>query len=315
MRDDVMTHVTRSASVEVDALEINLNKEDSRSFGTNSMRGVDGTNVATKEGATASFQYQRSSTDDSHYTAATEAANTQAAAATGLRAGLSPRRSPGKHPAQSSNASEILKSSGDSSYVSSSTLFPPIAQSKAVEKTEVRNTADAGGKQCTNEGDGCSRQMMSFTVEENPSLNLHTSKLPINIGVTYSPNKNIVKTVVIEIPDSMPRLTSKPDDYATDGSDMFVDLSPLDSAKQFVRNPADKQERCPMAFTPPSFSLGIDRSQAKPVIDPMPIAFAFPACTVPMMAQPIADGKKAVKFVDPIVQDCVWTELESLTAM
>ena len=78
------------------------------------------------------------------------------------------------------------------------------------------------------------------TAEENPSLNLRTSKLPINIGVTYSPNKNIVKTVVIEIPDSMPRLTSKPDDYATDGSDMFVDLSPLDSAKQFVRKPADQ---------------------------------------------------------------------------
>ena len=57
-----------------------------------------------------------------------------------------------------------------------------------------------------------------------------------------------------------------------------------------------------MAFTPPSRSLGIDRTQDEPVNDPMPIAFAFPAGTVPMMAQPIADGKKVVKFADPIVQ-------------
>ncbi|XP_037427311.1 uncharacterized protein LOC119292649 [Triticum dicoccoides] len=57
-----------------------------------------------------------------------------------------------------------------------------------------------------------------------------------------------------------------------------------------------------MAFTPPSFSLGIDNTQDVQVHDPMPIAFSFPAGTVPMMAQPLNDGRKAVKFADPIVQ-------------
>lgn len=161
--------------------------------------------------------------------------------------------------------------------MSASTLFPPSAKSKAAEKMEVRNTADEGGKQCTTEGGGRSEQTASFTAEENPSLNLRTSKLPVNIGVPYNPNKKIGKKAVIEIADSTPRPTKKPDDCAADETDMFVDLSPLDSAKQFVRNPADQQERHPMAFTPPSCSLGIDCSQAEPVIDPMPVAFAFPA--------------------------------------
>ena len=57
-----------------------------------------------------------------------------------------------------------------------------------------------------------------------------------------------------------------------------------------------------MAFTPPSFSLGIDNTQDVQVHDPMPIAFSFLAGTVPMMAQPLNDGRKAVKFADPIVQ-------------
>ena len=58
-----------------------------------------------------------------------------------------------------------------------------------------------------------------------------------------------------------------------------------------------------MAFTPPSFSLGIDRTQDEPVVhDLVPVAFAFPAGMTPMMAQPMADGRKAVKFAEPIVQ-------------
>ena len=58
-----------------------------------------------------------------------------------------------------------------------------------------------------------------------------------------------------------------------------------------------------MAFTPPSFSLGIDRTQDEPVVrDPMHVAFAFPTDMAPMMAQPMADGRKAVKFAEQIVQ-------------
>ena len=102
---------------------------------------------------------------------------------------------------------------------------------------------------------------------------------------------------------STPRPTNKPDDTAVDEAEMFVDLSPLDSAIQLVRDPAGREERHPMAFTPPSCSLGIDRSQDEPVAqDPLPVAFAFPAGMAPMMAQPMADGRKAVKFAETIVQ-------------
>ena len=34
----------------------------------------------------------------------------------------------------------------------------------------------------------------------------------------------------------------------------------------------------------------------------MPVSFAFPAGMAPMMAQPMADGRKAVKFAEPVVQ-------------
>ena len=56
-----------------------------------------------------------------------------------------------------------------------------------------------------------------------------------------------------------------------------------------------------MAFTPPSFSLGI--SQDQPVVpDLMPVAFAFPGGMPAMMAQPMVEGRKAIKFAEPIVQ-------------
>ena len=66
-----------------------------------------------------------------------------------------------------------------------------------------------------------------------------------------------------------------------------------------------------MAFTPPSFSLGI--SQDVPVMhDPMPVAFAFPAGMTAMMAQPMAEGRKAVKFAKPIVQGTFTTKKNTL---
>jgi len=172
-----------------------------------------------------------------------------------------------------------------------------------MEKPEDRSTTDPGGKTGTTDGGERPEQTASFTTVENPSLNLRTSKLPINIGVPYSPNKKIGKKAATDTADNTPRPTNKPDNFAEDEAEMFVDLSPLDSARQLVRDPAGRQERHPMAFTPSSFSLGIDRSQDEPVVqDPMPVAFAFPAGTAPMMAQPMADGRKAVKFAEPIVQ-------------
>jgi hypothetical protein len=57
-----------------------------------------------------------------------------------------------------------------------------------------------------------------------------------------------------------------------------------------------------MDFTPPSCSLGIDRSQPEQIMDLVRVAFAFPGGTVTMMVQPHVDGRKAVKFVEPLVQ-------------
>mgnify|MGYP005842259985 CR=1 FL=1 len=99
-----------------------------------------------------------------------------------------------------------------------------------------------------------------------------------------------MQEIVIEIAESTPRPTNKRDDPTADEAEMFVDLSPLDSSNQSVRNPAGRQERHPMAFTLPSFSLGIDRTQDVPVHDPMRVSFSFPAGTVSMMTQPLADG-------------------------
>nr|XP_040255012.1 uncharacterized protein PB18E9.04c [Aegilops tauschii subsp. strangulata]XP_040255014.1 uncharacterized protein PB18E9.04c [Aegilops tauschii subsp. strangulata]XP_045089006.1 uncharacterized protein PB18E9.04c [Aegilops tauschii subsp. strangulata] len=229
MRDAIVTHATKSASVEVDAFELNLNKEDSRSSDTDSKRVAGGTSVSKKEGAAATFQNDRPSTDETHCTTAPAAGGPKAATATVARAGLPPRRrSPRKHPAQISNAPEVAKSSkGDSGYVPAFTLFPPPAKSNVMEKTKVRNTTDAGGKPCTTEGGERSEQTVSFTAVENTSLNLRTSKLPVNIGVPYSPNRKIGKKVVIETADSTPRPTNKPDDPTADEANMFVDLSPL----------------------------------------------------------------------------------------
>ena len=111
-----------------------------------------------------------------------------------------------------------------------------------------------------------------------------------------------------ETADNTPRPANKADHFVAADSDMFVDLSPLDSAPQIVRGPASRNERHPMAFTPPSFSLGI--SQDQPVVqDPLLVAFAFPGGMPAMMAQPMVEGRKAVKFAEPIVQGTLITHL------
>ena len=66
------------------------------------------------------------------------------------------------------------------------------------------------------------KQTMSFIAVENTSLNLRTSKLPVNIGVPYIPNRKIGKKVVIETAGSAPRPTNKPDDPAADEEDMLL---------------------------------------------------------------------------------------------
>ncbi|XBI25285.1 hypothetical protein VPH35_050248 [Triticum aestivum] len=275
MKDAAVSHATPSASIEVDAPETNLSKEDSRSSNTDSKRVRGGTPVSTTEAAEAAVHNDMPS----------------------IR-----RRSPRKQSTYIPNAPAVARSSRDESgYVPASTLFPPPATSNAMEKSKDRSTTDAGIKLGTSDAGERPEQSEPLPAVEIPSLNLRTSKLPVNVGVPYSPNKKIVKKVAADTADNTPRPTNKPDHSVAADSDMFVDLSPLDSAPQVVRGPASRHERHPMAFTPPSFSLGI--SQDEPVVpDPMPVAFAFPRGMPAMMAQPMVEGRKAVKFVEPIVQ-------------
>ncbi|KAF7046909.1 hypothetical protein CFC21_055899 [Triticum aestivum] len=303
MKDAAVSHATPSASVEVDAPETNLSKEDSRSSDTDSKRVCGATHVSTAEVAEVAVHNDMPSTGESLGITALAPGGADIAKATVSRASLPPRRcSPRKQSTDVSNAPATARSSRDESgYVPASTLFPPTAKSNVVEKPEDRSTTDAGAKPGTSDEDERPQQTAPLPAVEIPCLNLRTSKLPINIGVPYSPNKRILNKSTPVTADSMPRPIDKPDDSAAADSDMFVDLSPLDSAPQVVRGPASRHERHPMAFTPPSFSLGV--SQDQPVVqDPMPVAFAFPGGMPAMMAQPMVEGKKAVKFAEPIVQ-------------
>ncbi|XBJ16395.1 hypothetical protein VPH35_008044 [Triticum aestivum] len=303
MKDAAVSHATPSASVEVDAPETNLSKEDSRSSEMDSKRVHGGTPMSTTEVAEATVHNDMPSTGESFGTTAPAPGGAEVAKATVSRAGLPPRhRSPRKQSIDIPNAPAVARSSRDEfGYVPASTLFPPPAKSNVMKKPEDRSTADARVKPGTSDGGEHPEQTASLPAVENPSLNLCTSKLLVNVGVPYSPNKKIVKKAAADTADNTPCPMNNPDDSAAVDSDMFVDLSPLDSAPQVVRGPASRHERHPMAFTPLSFSLGT--SQDQPVVqDPTPVAFAFPRGMAAMMAQPMVEGRKAVKFAEPIVQ-------------
>ncbi|XBI46097.1 hypothetical protein VPH35_110420 [Triticum aestivum] len=303
MKDAAVSHATPSASVDVDAPETNLSKEDSRSSDTDSKRVHGGTPVSTTEVAEAAVHNDMPSTGESLGTTAPAPVGADTAKATVSRSGLPPRhRSPRKQSTDIPNAPAVARSSRDESgYVPASTLFPPPAKSNVMEKPEDRSTTDAGVKPGTSDVGERPEQTAPLPAVEIPSLNMCTSRLPVNVGVPYSPNKKILKKAAADTADNTPRPTNKPDHSVVADSDMFVDLSPLDAAPQVVRGPASRHERHPMAFTPPSFSLGI--SQDQPVVpDPMPVAFAFPGGMPAMMAQPMVKGRKAVKFAEPIVQ-------------
>ncbi|XBH89851.1 hypothetical protein VPH35_081665 [Triticum aestivum] len=302
MKDAAVSHPTPSASVEVDAPETNLGKEDSQSSDTDSKRVRGGTPVSTTEAVEAAVHKDMPSTGERPGTTAPAPGGADTAKATVWCVGLPPRRrSPRKQPTDIPNAPTVARSRRDESgFVPASTLFPPPAKSNVTEKPEDRSTTDAGVKPGTSDAGEHPEQTAPFPIVEIPSINLRTSRLPVNVGVPYSPNKKIVMKATVDTTDNMPRPANKDDHSAAADSDMFVDLSPLDSALQVVRGPASRNERHPMAFTPPSFNLGI--SQDQPVVqNPMPVAFAFPGGMPAMMAQPMVEGRKAVKFAEPIV--------------
>ncbi|XBJ03326.1 hypothetical protein VPH35_022509 [Triticum aestivum] len=302
MKDAAVSHATPSASIEVDAPEMNLSKEDSRSSDTNSKCVRGGTPMSTTKAAEAAVHKDMPSTGESPGTTAPAPVDADTAKATVSRAGLSPRRrSPRKQPTDIPNAPVVARSRRDEyGYVPASTLFPPPAKTNVMEKSEDRSTTDAGVKPGTSDAGEKPEQTAPLPAVEIPSINLRTSRL-VNVSVPYIPNKKIVMKAAADTADNTPRPANKADHSVAADSDMFVDLSPLDSAPQVIRGPASRNERHPMAFTPPSFSLGI--SQDQPVVqDPMPVAFAFPGGMPAMMAQPMVEGRKAVKFVEPIVQ-------------
>ncbi|VAI40212.1 unnamed protein product [Triticum turgidum subsp. durum] len=303
MKDAAVSHATPSASVEVDAPETNLGKEDSRSSDTDSKRVPGVSPVSMTEAAEAALHKDMPSADENPGTTAPAPVGGDTAKATVPRAGLPPRcRSPRKQSTDIPNAPAVARSRRDESgYVPASTLFPPPAKINVMEKPQDRSTTDAGVKPGTSDAEECPEQTAPSPAAEIPSINLRTSRLPVNVGVPYSPNKKIVMKAAAETADNTPRPANKADHFVAADSDMFVDLSPLDSAPKVVRGPASRNERHPMAFTPPSFSLGV--SQDQPVVhDPIPVVFAFPGGMPAMMAQPMVEGRKAVKFAEPIVQ-------------
>ncbi|XBH83643.1 hypothetical protein VPH35_072013 [Triticum aestivum] len=255
MKDAAVSHATPSASVEVDAPETNLSKEDSRSSDTDSKRVHGGTPVSTTEAAEAAVHKDMPSTGESPGTTAPAPVDADTAKATVSRAGLPPRRrSPRKQPTDIPNASAAARSRRDEpGYVPASTLFPPPAKSNMMEKPEDRSTTDAGVKPGTSDAGERPEQTAPLPALDIPSINLRTSRLPVNVGVPYSPNKKIVKKAAADTADNTPRPANKPDHSVAADSDMFVDLSPLDSARKlFVvmfpmfqeLAPHDRQDKC-----------------------------------------------------------------------
>ncbi|XBJ18481.1 hypothetical protein VPH35_009639 [Triticum aestivum] len=154
MKDAVVSHATPSASVEVDAPETNLRKEDSPSSDTDSKRVCGGTPVSTIEVAEAAVHNDMPSTGESLGTTAPAPGGADIAKATVSRAGLPPRRrSPHKQSTDIRNAPAIARSSRDESgYVPACTLFPPPTKSNVMEKLEDWSTTDAGVKPGTSDG-------------------------------------------------------------------------------------------------------------------------------------------------------------------
>ena len=139
MKDAAVSHPTRSASVEVDAPEINLSKEDSRSSDTDSKRVRGATHVSTTEVAEAAVHNDMPSTGESLGTTAPAPGGADIAQATVPRAGLPPRRrSPRKQSTDIPNAPAVARSRRDESgYVPASTLFPPPAKSNHYKKNTL----------------------------------------------------------------------------------------------------------------------------------------------------------------------------------
>ncbi|KAI4996334.1 hypothetical protein ZWY2020_048125, partial [Hordeum vulgare] len=242
MRDASNILSGRSASDEVSALDLIFNKEDSCSCGMDFTHGAVGTALPMKEGVVAKIPHQRTSIvpteapfaeaapilDQRTSKVRTRSPIAEAAPTKVSRAGLPPRRCPRKNLMKASIAAEVVKSSPGMEFVPASSLFPPFKENKSMGMKEVGISEVARGKQESTDGAACSQPMIH-----------------VNFGVSCSPNKKTHKKDVIEITGSSARPTNKTDSRGTLDSEMFVQLSPLDSANQFMWNPSETQERHP----------------------------------------------------------------------
>ncbi|KAF7078584.1 hypothetical protein CFC21_082996 [Triticum aestivum] len=230
---------------------------------------------ATK-GIVSSEAHVRDSTNISDTVVVDSMVRTVAPATTdiGVLHKLSP---PKKVPARSAEKED------GSMFIRVSSLFPATASSNTVEPVQSKEIRDVVEQQC---------------------VAPHASKLPISpkprtmtpnmIGVSHAAAREQLSRSkfveeVIEVPDNNP-----PE---------LVKVATLDLAKSYLQKQGTPRERRPMEFTPPSCSLGIEKA-----IDATPVSSAHPLLEEPMLAQPIMQVSKVVKFAKPIVQ--AYTKME-----
>lgn len=115
----------------------------------------------------------------------------------------------------------------------------------------------------------------------------YVNKLPGN-SKQRTKSAGLTAEEVIYVPFSTPPASDK--------------LSTLDVAKSFLQKQQKQVERPPLAFTPPSCSLGLTPLPAGQPIDVVPISYAHHSREEPMLVEPIHQGAKVVKFAEPIVQ-------------
>ena len=205
------------------------------------------------------------------------------------------RRSPRKHLAKTSTGAEPTRKAG----VESSVLAPD-AQTIGLHPVQGETVSGEAVKVST-------KPAVAPADQPATAPALRTTKIPIEVGVPYVPSISMKQKVtsqkkVADIPVSSPLPTAQTSGPGVD-NDMFVQLSPLDSAKDLTRNKRDDKERHPLAFTPLGFDLGFysDPNEEEP-IDVVPISYAQHQTEEVLMAQPNMEGRKTVQFAEPLVQ-------------
>ncbi|XP_037451491.1 uncharacterized protein LOC119322097 isoform X2 [Triticum dicoccoides] len=164
---------------------------------------------------------------------------------------------------------------GDGSmFIRVPSLFPATASSNTVEPVQSKEIRDVVGQH--------------YVAPRASKLPKPRTMTPNMIRVSCVASREQLarsKFVdeVIEVPDSTPPA--------------LVKVATLDLTKSYFQKQGTPRERRRMEFTPPSCSLGIEKA-----IDATRVSFSHPVLEEPMLAQPILQVSKVVKFAEPIVQ-------------